>query len=448
MSVDLASADQAVLHVSDPSQEPHVVGREGHASSAGPALARGPVRKLRVLFMHTRSHTSRPFAVHTALMEGFDRSRVESHAVYNSRVWDGIDPAGMGTPVLDALKRIPTVTLRPVDFGPRIGGVSRRRVAGPAIRSAVPVVIGGLRLLAYVRRSGIDIIHSAEGPRDAVYGLVLARLSGARFVMHLHIKYNNWINPLSRWTMRRADGIITISDWVNEGVQRAGVPPERIFTVYNGISVNDWDPAGVQADAVRREFGVASSIALIVIIANLVPWKGHELLLQALRRVIATHPDVKLLVVGEQDPQIGGLVPGSYIEVLRRSVAALSLERHVVFTGQRRDVVKILAAADIFAMPARDEPFGLVFAEAMAMEKPVIALRCAGTPEVVQDGQTGLLSAPEDVDGLAGNIVALLDDAERRREMGADGRRRVLERFTARHMADGVERVYRSLAVK
>jgi glycosyltransferase involved in cell wall biosynthesis len=101
-----------------------------------------------------------------------------------------------------------------------------------------------------------------------------------------------------------------------------------------------------------------------------------------------------------------------------------------------------VSACDIFTLPSFEEPFGLVFLEAMAMRKPVVAIANGGTPEVVEHEGTGLLSPPWDVPALAANIAALVRDPELRRRLGENGRRRVLERFDAPRMAADAERAY------
>ena len=107
----------------------------------------------------------------------------------------------------------------------------------------------------------------------------------------------------------------------------------------------------------------------------------------------------------------------------------------------------MMAAADIFAMPSLGEPFGLVFLEAMAMQLPVVALDSGGAPEVVDDGVTGLLVEPGDTDGLTRRLLALLEDPERRQQMGAAGRQRVEALFTTPRMAADTATVYRRLTV-
>jgi glycosyltransferase involved in cell wall biosynthesis len=106
----------------------------------------------------------------------------------------------------------------------------------------------------------------------------------------------------------------------------------------------------------------------------------------------------------------------------------------------------MMAMADIYAMPSHEEPFGLVFCEAMAMKKPVVALNNGGTPEVVEHGKSGLLSAPGDIEGLAANVLTLLRDPALRARMGEYGRERVRAHFTPARMARDVERIYAALA--
>jgi glycosyltransferase involved in cell wall biosynthesis len=104
-----------------------------------------------------------------------------------------------------------------------------------------------------------------------------------------------------------------------------------------------------------------------------------------------------------------------------------------------------MAAADVFAMASRAEPFGLVYVEAMAMRLPVVAFRTGGTPEVVVDGVTGLLSEPDDLERLTNNILGLLDDPELRRRLGAAGRQRVEGCFDTPRLAADVDALYKRL---
>lgn len=96
-------------------------------------------------------------------------------------------------------------------------------------------------------------------------------------------------------------------------------------------------------------------------------------------------------------------------------------------------------------MPSYEEPFGMIFLEAMAMKRPIVALANGGTPEVVDHGKGGLLSEPGDIEALAGNILTLIRDKPLRESMGAYNRKRVEEYFTPQRMANDVERVYQEI---
>jgi len=109
-------------------------------------------------------------------------------------------------------------------------------------------------------------------------------------------------------------------------------------------------------------------------------------------------------------------------------------------------VPRLLAASDVFAMPSFEEPFGLVYAEAMAMKRPVVALDNGGTPEVVDHGKSGLLSSPDDLPALAANLLTLLRDPALRARMGEYGRKQVELRFSPDRMARDMAAVYDRLA--
>ncbi len=403
----------------------------------------GMSRRLKVLFIVSQPTPSPAISVHANLMRFLDRDRVEVHVLYN-RLAAGEPYQSAGTSVLEVLPQTPDIRLRPAEFGP-VGGAPKQELLASTARAFVPAVRDSASLVRYIQRNRIDVIHCEEGSRNAFYAFALSRITRAKCVVHFHLKYGSWMTPLSRLAVRRADAIIVVSSWTGRVIYQAGVSPERIFPVLNGIDVADWDPAEVDGAAIRREFEVQPGDPLVVMVAQLTAWKRQATLIEAFRSVAEKHPNARLLIVGvEWNP---ASAPGqvSYTEELRRLVADAGLDRHVVFTGQRRDVRQILAAADIFALPSVGEPFGLAQVEAMAMAKPIVAVRAGGSPEVVEHGKTGLLGLPDDSEQLASNIIALIDDPARRHEMGEYGRRHVREHLNAKRMADDVEGVYREV---
>ena len=193
---------------------------------------------------------------------------------------------------------------------------------------------------------------------------------------------------------------------------------------------------------VRQELGISRDAPVISSISRLFSWKGPTQLLEAAALVVKDFPALRVLIVGADEIYVHG---GSYTAELKALVERLGITQNVIFTGHRRDAARILAASDLFTMPSFEEPFGVVFLEAMAMRKPVIGIDNGGTPEVVTNGKAGLLSPPWDVPRLAENISRLLGDAALRRQMGEFGRSRVLDYFNPQRMARETGEVYERL---
>lgn len=399
-------------------------------------------RRIKVLFIVSHPMVTPTITVHANLMRYLDRERVEVHAVY-PRMAAGPPYDASGRSSFAVLSGIPGVRLRPLEFGP-VGGVPKPLLLARTTRAAAPALLDTGSLIRFITRERIDVIHCEEGTRNAFYAYLLSRVTPAKCVVHFHLGYGNWMSRTSRLAIHRADAIIPVSGWVGREIRDDGVPAQRIFPVLNGIELSKWDPTGIDGTAIRREFGLEPQDPLIVQVAQLVDWKRQHLVIEAMPRVLERHPTARLMLVGNETASHPD--GESYTERLQRQVAAAGLEQQVIFTGRRSDVREILAAADIFTLPSVREPCALAFFEAMAMGNPVVSVRAGGTPEVVEDEKAGLLGAPDDAEQLATNLLTLIEDPERRRQMGEYARQRVLDHFSVQRMADDVESVYRFVA--
>jgi glycosyltransferase involved in cell wall biosynthesis len=137
---------------------------------------------------------------------------------------------------------------------------------------------------------------------------------------------------------------------------------------------------------------------------------------------------------------------GGFERELEQEADRLGVRDRVLFAGQREDVAGVLAGADVLALPSHVEGLPLVVLEAMAQARPVVATRVGGTPEIVVDGETGLLVASGDVEALAAALRSVLDDPGRARDLGDAGRQRVLERFSRETMTRRVLEIYDEVA--
>jgi glycosyltransferase involved in cell wall biosynthesis len=189
--------------------------------------------------------------------------------------------------------------------------------------------------------------------------------------------------------------------------------------------------------ALRASFGFGADDVVFTCVARFAPQKAHDVLLKALSSARAQKGGerVKLLLVGD-DPFGDGRVKA---EAWARE---LDLGRSCVFAGIRRDVPALMAASDVFVMCSLWEGLGLVFLEAMATGIPVLATRVSAVPEVVVDGETGLLVPPADVEALAAGMIRLAADPALRVRLAAAGRARVAASFGIDRMIDETLAVY------
>lgn len=389
-------------------------------------------RRKAILFLNTatRPPLGADVRVHGHIMKQLDRSRFAPYVA--------CAPWGSGgcTPTYHMVSQIPGLDVYPVDLGrERDGSVSARL---RNLLSGARAVLGVMKLAHLIWRRRIAIVHSTDRPRDAFCCVLLSWVTPARSVVHLHVGYGGWMSRIRKWSLRRADAVISVSDFVKHSLLDAGHRSSEVHSVLNGIDLSDFGRCAARR-GVRDEFGIPVDAPVILTVCRLFPAKGPGLLISALPALVRDWPDLRLVVVGEE-------MEGGYRDRLERLARCSGVERHVIFTGWRSDVVDFMASSDIFAMPSLEEPCALVYLEAMAMALPVVALSSGGTPELVQHGRSGLLSPPGDQAALESNLRCLLRSATLRAAMGARGRERVARHFTAERMTRDIEALYERIS--
>jgi len=225
------------------------------------------------------------------------------------------------------------------------------------------------------------------------------------------------------------DSIITVSVSIRRTLIEGGVNPSLVRVVYEGVDL-DWIDHQVTSETLNLPAGL-----VVGTVAHLSAEKGHETLLDAAAKVIVRVPEAQFVFVGE-----GELMPK-----LRGKIDQLGLQKHVTFLGFRRDSEAVLKNFCIFCLPSLSEGLSSAILVAMASGLPVIATQVGGIPELVVDGETGLLVSPREVDPLEDALCRLLESAELRQKMGEAGRRRVEERFALSRKLDQTELHYAEL---
>jgi len=385
--------------------------------------------------VNTRSALGADVAVHLMLIQNLDPARCEVTIATNSRSVDAARTLGI-------LRRVPGLRIVSLNLGYELAWRSGLRKALHAAGNLGALLLGLARLIGLVWRHRIDVIHTTDRPRDALMGTLLARLTGRKNIVHVHIKWYPEIGRATIWALRRCDAVLAISQFVRRSLIEGGVPEAKICTALNATDLDVFDPARHPPGRFRADLGLPPNAPLIGLIARPIRWKGHLELVEALAQVRAAIPDVRLVLVGRTNPQ-AAQDAASYEGRVRRRIAELGLEESVIWAGWRDDVPSVLADLDVLAVPSWEEPFGLVVTEAMAMQKPVVGFISGALPEIITDGVEGLLVPPRDIDALAAALIALLRDPVRRAALGCRGRERALRDFTPRRLAEEVEQIYR-----
>jgi phosphatidylinositol alpha-1,6-mannosyltransferase len=290
-----------------------------------------------------------------------------------------------------------------------------------------------------VRRHGCD---SAFFGAAAPLGLLAPALRSAG-VRHLvgatHGHETGWVAlPGPRQVLQRIAGSLDVLTYISE-YTRGRLEPAlarrtRMVQLSPGVDVDHFTPEADGA-AVRRRYGLGEA-PVVVCVSRLVARKGQDVLVAGWPRVLARHPAARLLLVGS----------GPAEQSLRRAVAARGLSDSVVLAGPipQADLPGHYAAGDVFAMPCRTrrggldvEGLGMVFLEAAACGRPVVAGTSGGAPETVQEGVTGHVVDPRSPELVADTLADLLDDPARARAMGAAGRAWVEQRWSWTTIAAG-----------
>lgn len=297
----------------------------------------------------------------------------------------------------------------------------------PKIYRALP------HLVRWIKEEKIELIH-AHTRVTQVAAFWIHCLTGIPFVTTAHGFYKRRLGRriLPAWGER----VIAISDAVGTDLRELHrVPLDRVKVIYNGLDLqgllhrfSSYNPV-----TVRNEYGIPLDSPVVGVTARLVPDKGHEYLIRAVKALESDIFNLKLLIVGD----------GRYRNELEILVRRLELENRVVFTGNIQDVSKPLAAMDVFVLPAVwREGFGLSIAEAMTCQKPVIVTNIWALNTLIQDRANGVLVEPRNVEQLADAIRFMLKNRDFRETIGKTGQKTAQERFSLDRMVHELESVY------
>jgi glycosyltransferase involved in cell wall biosynthesis len=290
-----------------------------------------------------------------------------------------------------------------------------------------------IRKLHFERR--IDLIHAHAALPCGHAAALLSRELRIPFVVTVHgldVFFGRqvggwagrWCQRVAQSVYRSASRVICISGRVAGELAKASLQNVSIKVIHNGVDPGRFSPG--PSDLERP---------IILSVGNLIPSKGHELLLRAFAALHERYPNVSCEIIGN----------GSERSHLVRLTEDLNVASKVRFLGRqsRKQVAEAMQRCTIFALPSRYEGLGCVYLEAMSAEKPVIACRRQGIEDIIEHEHNGWLIDPDDLNGIVNALSALLRDLELRRRIGTAARKSILAGYTLAHQAGQLAQLYR-----
>lgn len=296
-----------------------------------------------------------------------------------------------------------------------------------------------LRLAQIIKRNKIDILHTHLFHASAI-GQFVARFNN-RVIPVMTRHYSNVLHlygtALQRFLDRRSSSwarhIIAISAGVRKTlVDLERVKPEKITVIHNGVEMPDCTSDKVSASRIRNEFFIREDEKVVGAVGSLHPRKGHCYLIEAISK---SNSNIKLMIVGE----------GALKTELKRLSEELGIKDRVIFTGYRRDTNDLISSMDIVVHPSIEEGFGIAILEAMALGKIVVATDVGGIPEIINNGETGILVPCANADILAKTLSFLIKKPDLSKAISEKGKKSVERHFSIVKMVRGYENLYRNL---
>ena len=313
------------------------------------------------------------------------------------------------------------------------------------IRDLVALV----ELARLIRRGGYRIVHTHTA-KAGFLGRLAAALAGTPIIVHtvhgttfpdhLSAPLRAFYVLLERIAGRFTHQFITVGEDMRATYVNAGIGDAASYeTIYSGMPLQEFLDAGTMDDAeraaLRAALGYGPDHRLVVVAARLEPRKGHTYLFEAVARIHARHPLLRVLVLGE----------GPLRRELEARTRELGIDGVVRFFGHRMDFARVLAASDISVLTSLWEGLPRVLVQSAAAGRPIVTFDVEGAWEVVRDGVNGLIVPSKDVATLAARLEQLLADRDWARALGAAGPARVSTQWTVEAMVDRLDRKYQEL---
>lgn len=307
-------------------------------------------------------------------------------------------------------------------------------------RHGRPAILPWRRLVAFLRRERIDVLHAHKFGSNA-WAAPLSRLGGvAVMVAHEHTwSFEGGARMMidRQLIARAADRMIAVSrEDQRRMIELEGIPAAKVVLIPNGVAAGERRPG----NDVRAELGIDPEAPVIGTAVTLHRYKAVDNLIRAAAELVGRFPDLRVLVAGGRSDQ-----HPEHLGELEALIGELGLADNVRLLGLRTDVPDVIDAFDVAVCPSDQEGSPLAVLEYMEAGKPVVGTDAGGVPDMIAEGESGFVVPTRDPVALADAVAGLLDDPVQRRRMGEAGRERRSHEFDVQTTADRVGELYEEL---
>lgn len=275
-----------------------------------------------------------------------------------------------------------------------------------------------VKLVKLIRSNRCSAVHTHLSTASLL-GALAARICNVPSIAHVH-------GMNSAFSYRFSDKLIAVSEAVREHLSAQGLE-KKVHVVYNGVDIERFAPLDMREHRIKHD--LAEDAVIFGVFGRLSSEKGQHIAIEAFAKAFKDRNNAYLLIVGD----------GKDKQLLQEKASNLDIAERVVFTGFIENFESIMAACDVVVVPSLREGFGLSAVNAMAMQKPVIASNVGGLPEIIVDGESGILLDAGEADSLAESMLSLGLNRDLVREYGEAGRKRVIDRFEINRQISAVK---------
>jgi glycosyltransferase involved in cell wall biosynthesis len=297
------------------------------------------------------------------------------------------------------------------------------------------------KIYCFMKNNNIHIVHT-HSSKPGFLGRIAAQMAGVPIIIHtIHgFPFHDFMNPLlknllirmERLLSKLSDRLVTVSTLNLEKATKLRLAERsKLVNIYSGIEFKKFDTK-VDREAKKRALGVSNGERVVGLVGRLSAQKAPLDFVKAIPKVLKAREDVQFVMVGD------GELRDEVLELSRK----LGVDSKISLLGFREDVAEILPILDVYVLTSLWEGLGRSLTEAMYMARPVVATNVEGVPELVKNGETGILVEPKDVNSIADGIVSLLSDEREAQKLGQAAKNCITDSFSADVMVRQLEKVY------